>query len=39
MPAKIAFVPTEYKIVVPFFILVAVLIWRPTGIFKGRLLK
>jgi branched-chain amino acid transport system permease protein len=39
IPAKIAFVPTEYKIVVPFFILVAVLIWRPTGIFKGRLLK
>ena len=39
IPAKIAFVPTEYKIVVPFFILVAVLIWRPTGIFKGKLLK
>ena len=37
IPAKIAFVPTEYKIVVPFFILVAVLIWRPTGIFKGKL--
>jgi branched-chain amino acid transport system permease protein len=36
VPAKLAFVPTEYKIVVPFFILVAVLIWRPTGIFKGR---
>jgi branched-chain amino acid transport system permease protein len=36
IPAKLAFVPTEYKIVVPFFILVAVLIWRPTGIFKGR---
>src|SRR5262245_9237481 len=39
VPAKLAFVPTEYKIVVPFFILIAVLIWRPTGIFKGRLLK
>ncbi|MEP9387055.1 branched-chain amino acid ABC transporter permease [Mesorhizobium sp. KR9-304] len=39
IPAKIAFVPTEYKIVVPFFILIAVLIWRPTGIFKGKLLK
>lgn len=39
IPAKIAFVPTEYKIVVPFFILIAVLIWRPTGIFKGRLIK
>ncbi|WP_235679221.1 branched-chain amino acid ABC transporter permease [Aquibium microcysteis] len=36
IPAKLAFVPTEYKIVVPFFILVAVLIWRPTGIFRGR---
>jgi branched-chain amino acid transport system permease protein len=36
IPAKLAFVPTEYKIVVPFFILVVVLIWRPTGIFKGR---
>jgi branched-chain amino acid transport system permease protein len=39
LPAKLTFVPTEYKIVVPFFILIAVLIWRPTGIFKGRLLK
>jgi len=38
LPNRIAFVPTEYKIVVPFFILVAVLIWRPTGIFKGRVL-
>ena len=37
LPAKLTFVPTEYKIVVPFFILIAVLIWRPTGIFKGRL--
>ncbi|WP_198174111.1 branched-chain amino acid ABC transporter permease [Mesorhizobium xinjiangense] len=36
IPSKIAFVPTEYKIVIPFFILIAVLIWRPTGIFKGR---
>ena len=35
-PTQIAFVPTEYKLSVPFFILVAVLIWRPTGIFKGR---
>jgi branched-chain amino acid transport system permease protein len=39
LPAKLTFVPTEYKIVVPFFILIAVLIWRSTGIFKGRLLK
>ena len=38
LPSKLAFVPTEYKIVVPFFILIAVLIWRPTGIFRGRLL-
>jgi len=37
LPTRVVFVPTEYKIVVPFFILVAVLIWRPTGIFKGRL--
>ncbi|TKT75264.1 branched-chain amino acid ABC transporter permease [Aquamicrobium sp. LC103] len=39
IPNRIAFVPTEYKIVVPFFILIAVLIWKPTGIFKGRVLK
>lgn len=39
IPGQLALVPTEYKIVVPFFILVAVLIWRPTGIFKGRLIK
>ena len=39
IPNRIAFVPTEYKIVVPFFILIAVLIWRPTGIFKGRVVK
>ena len=38
IPAKLAFVPPEYKIVVPFFILVVVLVWRPTGIFRGRLL-
>jgi branched-chain amino acid transport system permease protein len=36
VPARIAFVPTEYKVVVPFFILVVVLIWRPTGIFRGQ---
>jgi branched-chain amino acid transport system permease protein len=39
IPNRIAFVPTEYKIVVPFFILIVVLIWRPTGIFRGRVLK
>lgn len=38
IPARLAFVPTEYKIIVPFVILVAVLVWRPTGIFKGRVL-
>ena len=38
IPAKLAFVPPEYKIVVPFFILVVVLVWRPTGIFRGRVL-
>ena len=37
-PAKLAFVPPEYKLVVPFFILIAVLVWRPTGIFRGRVL-
>ncbi len=36
IPASLAMVPTEYRLVVPFFILVAVLIYRPTGIFKGR---
>ncbi len=36
IPASLAVVPTEYRLVVPFFILVAVLIYRPTGIFKGR---
>jgi branched-chain amino acid transport system permease protein len=39
IPNQITFVPTEYKIVIPFFILVAVLIWRPTGIFRGRVIK
>ncbi len=38
LPARISFVPTEYKIVVPFVILIAVLIWRPTGIFRGQVL-
>jgi branched-chain amino acid transport system permease protein len=35
IPSRLAFVPTEYKLVVPFLILVFVLIWRPTGIFRG----
>ena len=38
IPARLAIVPTEYKIIVPFVILIAVLIWRPTGIFKGQVL-
>ncbi|MFU0503538.1 branched-chain amino acid ABC transporter permease [Pseudaminobacter sp. NGMCC 1.201702] len=38
LPTNITFVPTEYKIVVPFVILVVVLIWRPHGIFKGKVL-
>lgn len=38
LPSKIAFVPTEYKIVVPFVLLIAILVWRPTGIFKGKVL-
>src|SRR5690606_19265951 len=38
LPTNLTFVPTEYKIVVPFVILVAVLIWRPNGIFKGKVL-
>jgi branched-chain amino acid transport system permease protein len=38
IPANISFVPTEYKLVVPFVILVAVLIWRPNGIFRGKVL-
>lgn len=39
IPRNLAFVSTEYKIVVPFFILVAILVWRPTGIFKGKLIS
>ncbi|MGM0914621.1 MAG: branched-chain amino acid ABC transporter permease [Pseudomonadota bacterium] len=35
---NLAFVGTEYKIVVPFFLLVAILVWRPTGIFKGKVI-
>ena len=33
-----ALVPTEYKLMVPFLILIIVLIYRPTGIFRGRVL-
>jgi branched-chain amino acid transport system permease protein len=38
LPGKLALVPTEYKITVPFFILVVILVWRPTGIFKGKVI-
>lgn len=38
IPKKMALVPTEYKLMVPFLILIIVLIYRPTGIFKGRVL-
>lgn len=38
LPASIALVPTEYKLTVPFIILIIVLVYRPTGIFKGRVL-
>ncbi len=38
VPASMALVPTEYKLTVPFLILIVVLIFRPTGIFRGRLL-
>ena len=37
-PASLAFVPTEYKLMVPFVLLIIILIYRPTGIFKGRVL-
>ena len=38
LPASLALVPTEYKLMIPFLILIIVLIYRPTGIFKGRVL-
>jgi len=38
LSSNLALVPTEYKITVPFFILVVILIWRPTGIFKGKVI-
>ena len=38
LPARMALVPTEYKITVPFVILVVILVWRPTGIFRGKVL-
>jgi len=38
LPSNLAFVSSEYKIVVPFFILIAILVWRPTGLFKGKVI-
>ncbi|WP_151702339.1 branched-chain amino acid ABC transporter permease [Nitrincola alkalilacustris] len=38
LPSSLAIVPTEFKITVPFFILLAILVWRPTGLFKGKVL-
>jgi branched-chain amino acid transport system permease protein len=35
IPPDLAIVPTEYKLTVAFVILVIVLLWRPTGIFRG----
>jgi len=35
LPNNLAVVPTEYKLTVAFVILVIVLLWRPTGIFRG----
>lgn len=38
LPRNMALVPTEYKITVPFFILIAILVLRPTGLLKGKVL-
>ncbi len=38
MTQSMALVPAEYKLAVPFVILVLVLVWRPTGLFKGQVL-
>jgi branched-chain amino acid transport system permease protein len=38
LPQSMALVPTEYKLTVPFVILIIVLVYRPTGIFRGRVL-
>ena len=38
LPTRVQLVPSEYKLMVPFVILIAVLIVRPTGIFKGRVI-
>ncbi|MFQ3229634.1 branched-chain amino acid ABC transporter permease [Reinekea sp.] len=38
LPNNLALVPTEYKITVPFFMLIAILVLKPTGILKGKVL-
>lgn len=35
LPSNLALVPTDYKLTVAFVILVVVLLFRPTGIFRG----
>ncbi|MHA1189988.1 MAG: ABC transporter permease subunit, partial [Alphaproteobacteria bacterium] len=35
LPSNLSLVPTDYKLTVAFAILVVVLLFRPTGIFKG----
>jgi branched-chain amino acid transport system permease protein len=38
LPQTMALVPTEYKLTVPFVILIIVLVYRPTGLFKGKVI-
>ena len=35
LPSNLSLVPTDYKLTVAFVILIVVLLFRPTGIFKG----
>jgi len=34
----VQFLSTDYKFAVSFIILVVVLLWRPRGLFRGRIL-
>ncbi len=38
LPPQISLIDTEYKLAVPFAILIVVLIVRPTGIFRGKVI-
>ncbi|MCI4664265.1 MAG: branched-chain amino acid ABC transporter permease [Neomegalonema sp.] len=38
LPRSLAFAPTQYKITVPFLILIVVLVVRPTGLFRGKVI-